>query len=151
MDSDQLLAITETGDSSEETTVEPVTPNMESILTSIKAMLGIEADYTQFDNELVIFINSAINKLLQIGVGPDEGFKITGAVEVWTDLLEGLNNIELAKEYVYFDVRRVFDPPSNAFVMEAFKEHQEEAAWRLSVAYDINHPQKKEVKENGDL
>lgn len=120
----------------------------ESILTSIKAMLGIDRDYTQFDTELVMFINAAINKLLQIGVGPDEGFQITGPDETWDEFLEEFANLELAKEYIYLDVRTVFDPPSNAFVMSAFKEHQEEAAWRLSVAYDINHPREKEVKED---
>lgn len=120
----------------------------DSILTSIKLMLGIGEDYTQFDQELVMFINAAINKLLQIGVGPDEGFQITGVDEKWNELLEDYQNLELAKEYIYLDVRMIFDPPSNAFVMSAFKEHQEEAAWRLSVAYDINHSQKKEVKED---
>ena len=120
----------------------------DSILTSIKLMLGIGEDYTQFDSELVMFINAAINKLLQIGVGPDEGFQITGIDEKWVDLIGDYQNMELAKEYIYLDVRTIFDPPSNAFVMSAFKEHQEEAAWRLSVAYDINHPRKKEVKED---
>ena len=113
----------------------------DSILTSIKLMLGIGEDYTQFDSELVMFINAAINKLLQIGVGPDEGFQITGVDEKWSDLLEDYQNLELTKEYIYLDVRTIFD-------MSAFKEHQEEAAWRLSVAYDINHPRKKEVKED---
>ena len=120
----------------------------ESILTSIKAMLGIESCYTQFDTELIMFINAAINKLIQIGVGPDEGFQITGIDETWDQLLGEYMNIELAKEYIYLDVRMIFDPPSNAFVMSAFKEHQEENAWRLSVSYDINHPREKEVKED---
>ena len=120
----------------------------ESILTSIKAMLGIESCYTQFDTELIMFINAAINKLIQIGVGPDEGFQITGIDETWDQLLGEYMNVELAKEYIYLDVRMIFDPPSNAFVMSAFKEHQEENAWRLSVSYDINHPHEKEVKED---
>ena len=120
----------------------------ESILTSIKAMLGIESCYTQFDTELIMFINAAINKLIQIGVGPDEGFQITGIDETWDQLLGEYMNVELAKEYIYLDVRMIFDPPSNAFVMSAFKEHQEENAWRLSVSYDINHPREKEVKED---
>ena len=120
----------------------------DSILTSIKLMLGIGEDYIQFDTELVMFINAAINKLLQIGVGPDEGFQITGVDEKWNELLEDYQNLELAKEYIYLDVRMIFDPPSNAFVMSAFKDHQQEAAWRLSVAYDINHPREKEVKED---
>ena len=118
----------------------------ESILTSIKLMLGISEEYTQFDSELVLFINAAINKLLQLGVGPDEGFQITGKDETWDELLEGYGNLELAKEYIYIDVRMLFDPPSNAFVMSAFKEHQEENAWRLTVAYDVNHPRKEEKK-----
>ncbi len=113
---------------------------MESILQSIKTMLGIADCDHQFDPELIMFINSSISKLIQMGVGPNEGFSITGSDETWEELFEGAMNINCAKEYVYLDVRMVFDPPSNAFVAEAFKEHKDEIAWRLCTYYDANHP-----------
>lgn len=53
----------------------------ESILISIKKMLGLQEEYTPFDTEIVIFINSALFKLMQLGVGPSTGFEITGMEE----------------------------------------------------------------------
>ena len=42
----------------------------ESILTSIKKLLGITEDYEQFDTDIIIHINSVFMILTQIGVGP---------------------------------------------------------------------------------
>lgn len=111
---------------------------MDSILTSIKVMLGLGSEYTPFDNELVIFINSALSKLTQLGVGPDEGFALNDLTETWEDLLGDLKNLEMVKSYIYIDVRLIFDPPGNSFIVDAFKKQQEELAWRITVAYDIN-------------
>ena len=121
---------------------------MGSILTSIKIMLGLGSDYTPFDNELVIFINSALSKLTQLGVGPDEGFVLVDLTETWDDLLGDLTNLEMVKNYIYIDVRLLFDPPGNSFIVDAFKKQQEELAWRITVAYDINS--KKDGSESND-
>lgn len=123
---------------------------MESILDSIKTMLGISSEDHEFDPELIIFINSSISKLIQLGVGPDEGFAITGVDETWEELFDSAKNIDCAKEYVYLDVRMVFDPPSNAFVASAFKEHKDEIAYRLCTYYDANHPRPKKEGGNSD-
>ena len=65
---------------------------MESILTSIKKMLGITEEYEHFDADLVMHINSVFMILTQLGVGPDKGFSISGKDEVWSDFLaEGKN------------------------------------------------------------
>lgn len=121
---------------------------MDSILTSIKAMLGIGSDYTQFDTELVIFINSSLSKLAQLGVGPDEGFVITDLTETWDELFGNFTNLEMVKNYIYIDVRLLFDPPGNSFIVDAFKKQQEELAWRITVAYDVNS--KKDGSESND-
>lgn len=123
---------------------------MESILTSIKAMLGINADDTAFDNELVIFINGTLSKLSQLGVGPAEGFSITGPTETWEELFEGFTNLNLVKHYIYIDVRLLFDPPSNAFIVNAFQDEQKEAAWRIAEFYNINHPSEKRKDNDND-
>lgn len=46
----------------------------DSILTSIKKLLGIDENYKHFDPDLVMHINSVLSILMQIGVGPAEGF-----------------------------------------------------------------------------
>lgn len=111
---------------------------MGSILTDIKKLLGIEEDYTQFDHELIIFINAAVSKLLQLGVGPESGFSITGSSETWGQLIGDPKNLELIKDYIYIDVRLIFDPPSNAFIVDAYRKMQDEAAWRITVIVDEN-------------
>lgn len=123
---------------------------VESILTSIKAMLGINADDTAFDNELVIFINGTLSKLSQLGVGPAEGFSITGPTETWEELFEGFTNLNLVKHYIYIDVRLLFDSPSNAFIVNAFQDEQKEAAWRIVEFYNINHPSEKRKDNDND-
>ena len=111
---------------------------MSSILTDIKNLLGIDAEDTNFDTELVIFINAAISKVTQLGVGPEEGYSITGANETWESLIGSFKNLQAIKDYIYIDVRLIFDPPSNAFVVNAYRDMQNELAWRITVMVDDN-------------
>ena len=46
----------------------------DSILTSVKKLLGITEECTDFDADLIMHINSVLMILTQIGVGPSEGF-----------------------------------------------------------------------------
>ena len=111
---------------------------MDSILNDIKKLLGIDAEDHTFDQDVIIFINSAISKLTQLGVGPKDGFQIANESATWSDLLGDFKNLDGAKDYIYIDVRLIFDPPSNAFVVNAYKDMQNELAWRLSVVVDDN-------------
>lgn len=106
---------------------------MDSILTSIKKMLGIEEDYTQFDNELIIFINSAFGVLYQLGVGKtSEPFKIADSTDTWDDFLNE-DQIETVKSYVFMKVKLLFDPPSSSFVLSSYQELIKEFEWRCNV------------------
>ena len=40
-----------------------------SILNTIKKMLGLDANYTTFDTDIIVHINSALMTLTQLGVG----------------------------------------------------------------------------------
>ena len=111
---------------------------MSSILIDIKNLLGIDAEDTNFDTELVIFVNAAISKVTQLGVGPEEGFSITGTTQTWEDLIGNFKNLQAIKDYIYIDVRLIFDPPSNAFVVNAYRDMQNELAWRITVMVDDN-------------
>lgn len=104
----------------------------ESIMLTIKKMLGLDAEYTSYDADILVLINSACMTLNQIGVGPEKGFRIMGPDETWDELITNekvmLNGVQ---EYIYCRVRMVFDPPQNSFVMEALKSQIKELEWRL--------------------
>lgn len=111
----------------------------ESILQSIKKLLGIEPDYTYFDQDLIIHINSVLSILSQIGFGPEEGFFITGGTETWDDLFDESNpQMQLVKPYIYLKVRLMFDPPLNSTVINSINAQIEELEWRLNVVPSFN-------------
>lgn len=120
---------------------------MESILTSIKKMLGITEEYKHFDMDIIIHINSALMVLKQLGVGPADGFSITGDTETWDDYLTDPEKLELVKSYVYLKVKMIFDPPLSSAVMEAMNRQISEFEWRLNVAVD---PGWEKMTEEGD-
>ena len=109
---------------------------MESILTSIKKMLGIAEEYTHFDADLIMHINSVLMILTQLGVGPSKGFMIKDASALWTDFISGEQNIELVKSYVYMKVRLIFDPPTASALIESMNRQISEFEWRLNVAVE---------------
>lgn len=109
---------------------------MESILTSIKKLLGPSAEYEQFDPDIIMHINSALMVLTQIGVGPAEGFVIEDETSLWTDFLPDGKNLEAVKTYIYLKVKIVFDPPLNAAVLESYKQMIIEYESRLNSIVD---------------
>jgi len=109
---------------------------MDSILTSIKKLLGITAEYTQFDTDLIIHINSVFSILTQLGVGPSTGFSIHDEYRAWTDFLPEDPRLEMVKTYVYLKVRLMFDPPDRSAVADAIKRQIDELEFRLNVAAD---------------
>lgn len=111
---------------------------MDSILTSIKKMLGITEDYTHFDTDIVMHINSVFSILTQLGVGPPEGFYIQDKTTIWYEYISDPNKIEMVKSYMYLKVRLLFDPPSSSSVIEAFNKQISEFEWRLNVAVETS-------------
>lgn len=107
---------------------------MESILTSIKKLLGIQEDYEHFDADLVMHINSVFMILTQLGVGPAEGFMITDDTAEWSDFISDSTKVEAIKSYMYLKVRLLFDPPASSAVIETTNRMINEFEWRLNVA-----------------
>ena len=103
----------------------------DSILGTIKKMLGLDLEYNAFDQDIIVFLNSGFMKLQQIGVGPVSGFSIDGVGQRWEEFLPTGVMIEGAKTYLYLGVKMMFDPPGNSYVMEAMKQEKEELEWRL--------------------
>lgn len=109
----------------------------ESILISIKKLLGIDESYTHFDPDIIIHINSVFSILTQMDVGPANGFSISGKDEVWSEFIQDKPNIfSLVKSYVYMKVRLLFDPPLSSAAIESINRQISEFEWRLFVAAD---------------
>lgn len=111
---------------------------MDSILTSIKKLLGIAEEYTQFDVDIIKHINTVFMILTQMGVGPPEGFSITGVYETWDDFLSGSTNLEGVKTYVYMKVQLMFDPPTSSAKLDSANRIIGELEWRLNLAGESN-------------
>lgn len=109
---------------------------MDSILTSVKKMLGITEEYKHFDPDLIIHINSVLSILTQIGVGPSGGFAITDDSETWSSLTSNMAQLEFIKSYVYLKVKLLFDPPLTSSVIESINRQISELEWRIMVAID---------------
>ncbi len=108
----------------------------DSILTTIKKLLGIGEEDTAFDTDIVVQINMVFNILLQLGVGPVEGFSISDSSATWSNYLSDISKLEMVKSYIYMKVRLAFDPPSTGSLMEALKAQIAELEWRLNVQVD---------------
>ena len=105
-----------------------------SILVSIKKMLGIDPNCNAFDAELVMYINSVFPTLSQIGYQPADEFMIESEDSTWEDLvLEDVGIVNLIKTYVYAKVRMLFDPPTSSFVLESLNNQAKEMEWRIYV------------------
>lgn len=108
---------------------------MESILTSIKKLLGVDENYDIFDPDIIFHINSTLMILAQMGVG-QKGFMIEGEDSEWSDFLNDSTDIESVKTYAYLKVKLIFDPPQSSAVIESMKQLINELEWRLNVAVD---------------
>ena len=109
---------------------------MESILESIKKLLGIEADDKNFDKEIIMHINGVISTLTQLGVGASAGFIIMDDTDTWDDFFGGEEHLEFIKTYVFLRVRLLFDPPQSSFLLDAITKQIEELTWRINSEVD---------------
>lgn len=112
---------------------------IDSILTSIKKLLGLTEDYTNFDDDIIMHINTVFLSLKQLGIGPSEGFRIEDDVTTWSEFIDTENNPEktallsAVKSYIHLKVKLLFDPPLSSAVEKAINEQIDELEWRLNV------------------
>ena len=126
---------------------------MESILTSIKKLLGIAENNKDFDTDIVIYINTVFSDLTSIGVGPSEGFSIEDEYSIWNDFIseadaKKLNNV---KTYMYLRVKLVFDPPTNSSVLTSMQTQADKLEWKLNVAVESPDSNGEEENQNGEV
>lgn len=110
---------------------------MDSILTSVKKLLGIAEEYTQFDTDIIIHINSVFMTLHELGVGPIDGFAIDNEYAVWTDFIpDNILLLNAVKSYMYLKVKMLFDPSLTSSITDLMKEEIRELEWRMNVFVD---------------
>lgn len=104
-----------------------------SILDSVKKSLNLADDYTPFDEEIIMHINSVFSTLNELGLGPDEGFMIEDKEPTWDAFLGSDPRLNSVKTYVYLRVKLLFDPPNTGFTTAAIERQIEQLEWRLNV------------------
>ena len=103
----------------------------ESILDSIKLILGVDTEYDAFDSEILMAINSSFMSLTQLGLGPAEGFKVPNKATTWADILGTRQDLESVRSYIGIKSRMLFDPPTNSYIMQALNNAATELEWRI--------------------
>lgn len=111
------------------------------ILESVKKLIGIAHDYTSFDEDILVFINSSITVLKQLGVNIEPTYHVEGYDATWDDFPDDQTR-SLIKEYIFLKSKVVFDPPTSSIVLDAYKQAISELEWRINVDVDR--------KENSD-
>lgn len=104
----------------------------DSILNTIKELILGHSEDSDFDTDLIININTALSYLCQLGVGPEDGFEITGPDETWSELLENEKALKMVITYIHLKVKTIFDPPTGG-VLDSYESQIKELEWRLQV------------------
>ena len=108
----------------------------ESILVSIKKLLGLPEEYQQFDTDVIMHINTVFMILNQLGVGPPKGFKISDKTTTWGDYLPEGSDLEGVKSYLHLNVKLLFDPPQSSTLMDSINRQINMLEFRLNVNAD---------------
>lgn len=109
---------------------------MESILTSIKKLLGITEEYKHFDADIILHINSVFMVLNQLGVGPKKVFSINDEFRTWDEFIGDNSDLQSVKTYVHLKVKMLFDPPTSSIVADSMNRMINELEWRLNTAVE---------------
>lgn len=122
----------------------------DSILTSVKKLLGIPEDYVQFDADIIMHINSVFVVLYELGLGTSI-FSIMDKTSTWADYLEstGFPELNLVQSYMYMKVRLLFDPPTNSSALQAMQNLASEYEFRISIIVDPSSTSKEVNDSNG--
>jgi hypothetical protein len=111
-----------------------MTTNPDSILSSTKKFVGFDDEFTAFDVDIIMHINSAFGALQQLGVGGDTGFVITDDTTLWSQYVSDLVYLAMVKHYIFLYTKLSFDPPATSFALDAINKQLEQLAFRINVA-----------------
>ena len=109
-----------------------------SILQDIRSAVGLDANTSDFDTDLLMHINSAIGKLNQNGVG---NFIVVEDEDMtWGDLqnpdqVEGNKYFQMIPSFIMLSTKLIFDPPAPSAV-QFYQMNIDQTLWRLKLAYE---------------
>lgn len=106
-----------------------MTDEKDSILLSVKKMLGITGDYNYFDNDIIMHINTVISILKQMGLKTD--LVVANEKQTWRKLYGDDDIYGFIKTFVYLRVKLLFDPPASSSVSDAINRQIQELEWRI--------------------
>lgn len=114
----------------------------DNVLETIKKMLGIVPEVSEFDQVLIVHINTAFNVLYQIGAADsDIDFIVEGDEAKWSDYIQDTRNVQMLKSFVYYRVRLAFDPPTSGPAISSFEKQATELEFRLSLTESLFNPE----------
>lgn len=110
----------------------------DSILTSVKKLIGINEDDISFDLDIILHINAAFGTLYQLGV-IQKPFTISSKEDTYTDAFPGGSEdvISQVKMYLVYKTKLGFDSSGlTGNVIQTIKEQIKELEWRLMVSFN---------------
>lgn len=119
-------------------------------MITIKKLLGIDEENTDFDSDIMMYINMALLNLLQLGIGPEEGFMITNAEQTWSDFLSDSSLLLAVPTYIHLKVKMIFDQQAMSSIMRDICQSEcEQLEWRIREQNEyINHLKEKELENH---
>ena len=110
--------------------------NNDSILTSIKKLMGLTEEYDAFDQDILILINSVLFELEQIGVKAKDGFSLSDKTAVWSDYSDDDRLLNALKPYIYMKTKLTFDPPTSSGALDSMNRIIDRFEWRINLYAD---------------
>lgn len=113
----------------EEKQIEQMT---ESIFDSVKTLLGLGVDNTDFDSNIVMNINAALLILFQNGIGTKTPFVVTGKDETYEDFVTDFGTVGMVKMFLFYKVKIWFDSESTSSILiDQYNKTADEFLWRM--------------------
>lgn len=116
----------------------------ESILMTIKGLLGYSGIANAFDSEIITAINTAMFRLGQLGVNNGDPFVIQDESSTWGEYLHEDYNLESVKSYILIKTRLLFDPPTNSYLVNSLQNQLNDLEY--CIRDEISYRRKKNEK-----
>ena len=110
-----------------------------SILKSVRSAVGLNAEDSSFDSELLMHINGSIMILHQNGIGMP--IHVDDESSVWDDFknptqADANSMFSAAKTFIFIKTKILFDPPPPSTI-KYMSEAADEYLWRLRESFDV--------------
>lgn len=109
----------------------------DSILNTVKTMVGPEADYEAFDLDIIVHINSAFERLCELGVGPSKPYFIEDSSDTWNDFISDCPWQVI--RFVVLYVKKIFDPTANSTIKQAYDEELNKLEWLMNAVSETGY------------